>query len=155
MLSVTASTVVSAAPERIWDLISDTTRYAEWVQGTEKVTRSEGPAREGSTYDEVNPILGPWKARTTWTVVEFAPLHRQVHTSGDIPLASHFDVIMELESHGTTTRFTLTLQATPALGPVGLGFERLMRRMVERDNRKTADNLVELVRREQVERHPA
>jgi hypothetical protein len=41
------------------------THYAEWVEGTADPTRTDGPAREGSTYHEVNPILGPWKARTS------------------------------------------------------------------------------------------
>ena len=43
----------------------DTSRYADWVAGTDAVTRTDGPARQGSTYDEVNPILGPWKAKSS------------------------------------------------------------------------------------------
>ena len=69
MLHVTASAVVPASQERVFELLSDTARYSEWVTGTNAVTRTDGPAREGSTYDEVNPILGPWKASTTWRVV--------------------------------------------------------------------------------------
>ena len=68
MLSVTASAVVPAPQEQVFALLSDTSRYSEWVTGTDAVTRTDGPARTGSTYDEMNPILGPWKAST-----KFAP----------------------------------------------------------------------------------
>ena len=154
MLSITASAVVPAAPERVWDIVSDTTRYAEWVERTDEVPRSVGPARAGCVYEEVNPVLGPWKARTKWTVVEFAPPLRQVHTTEDVPLARGFDVMIELEPDGPATRMTLTLRATPALGPVGFLFERLMRGRVERDTRKTVENLVDLVRRDQAAKRP-
>jgi carbon monoxide dehydrogenase subunit G len=155
MLRITASAVVPAAPERVWDIICDTTRYAEWVERTDEVPRSVGPAREDSVYEEINPVLGAWKARTRWTVVEFAPPRRQVHTSEDVPLARRFDVMIELQPEGTATRMTLTLRATPALGPVGFLFERLMRGRVERDTRKTVENLVDLVRRDQAAKSPA
>ena len=69
-LEVTASAMVPAPPDQVFGLISETDRYSEWVTGTDAVTRTDGPAREGSTYDEVNPILGPWKAKTHWRVVE-------------------------------------------------------------------------------------
>ena len=47
--------------------------------------RRTGP-RGCRTYDEVDPILGPWKASTTWHVVEHEPPRRSVHTTRDIPL---------------------------------------------------------------------
>lgn len=53
----------------------------------------------GSTYDEVNPIIGPWKARTHWKVVEFTAPQRPVHVSS------------EAESIKTWT--TVTEPATP------------------------------------------
>ena len=65
MMEVTAYAVVPAPPDRVWELVCDTSRYAEWVEGTDEVTRTDGPAAPESTYDEVNPILGPWKANRT------------------------------------------------------------------------------------------
>src|SRR5688500_4093761 len=119
MLKVCASELVPLPPDEVWELLSDTTRYPAWVEGTAEVTRTEGPAREGSTYDEVNPIAGPWKARTSWRVTEFTPPRRQVHRSTDVPFTSSFDVIMEVEPEGEGTLVTLTLQGTPSSGPVG------------------------------------
>jgi carbon monoxide dehydrogenase subunit G len=134
MLEVTASALLPAPPERVWELVCDTTRYAEWVEGTQEVTRTDGPARQGSTYDEVNPILGPWRARTRWTVVELDPPRRQVHRSADVPTARRFDVVMELEPEGEGTRFTLTLRGGGAAA-------RLISPLVARDNRRTVENL--------------
>ena len=150
MLSVVASSYVPAPPEELWELISDTTRYAEWVEGTDAVTRTDGPAWEGSTYDEANTLLGPWKARTSWRVTEYTPHRRQVHVSTDVPLAKSFEVVMELEPHDQGTLFVVTLNAQPSLGPLGAVMARLMRGVVDAENRKTVANVADLVaRREQ------
>jgi len=148
MLHVTASAVVPASQERVFELLSDTARYSEWVTGTNAVTRTDGPAREGSTYDEVNPILGPWKASTTWRVVEHEPPRRSVHTTGDIPLSSRFDVVMEVAPEGDASEVTLTLRGEPAAGPIGAVFARLMQGQVDRDNRRSVEAFAELATRE-------
>src|SRR5215211_8067156 len=108
MLHVTASAVVPASQERVFDLLCDTARYSEWVTGTDAVTRTDGPAREGSTYDEVNPILGPWKANTKWRVTEHEAPRRTVHSTGDIPLSSRFEVVMEVAPERDASEVTMT-----------------------------------------------
>ena len=147
-LEVTASAIVTAPPEDVFALLSDTARYSEWVTGTDSVTRTDGPAREGSTYDEVNPVLGPWKAKTHWRVVEHEAPRRSRHETGDIPLSSHFQVVMEVVPEADASRVTLTLRGEPALGPVGATFARLMQGQVERDNRRSVEAFAELATRE-------
>jgi carbon monoxide dehydrogenase subunit G len=147
-LEVTASAIVPASADQVFDLISDTVRYSEWVTGTDAVTRTDGPAAEGSTYDEVNPILGPWKAKTHWRVVEHEAPRRSRHETGDIPLSSHFAVDTEVTPEGDASRVTITLRGEPALGPVGAIFARLMRGQVERDNRRSVEAFAELATRE-------
>ena len=110
MMEVTAYAVVPAPPDQVWELVCDTSRYAEWVEGTDEVTRTDGPAAPGSTYDEVNPILGPWKAKTHWTVTEFEAPRRMVHRGTGLPLTEEFDVIFELAPEGDSTG----LHADPA-----------------------------------------
>jgi carbon monoxide dehydrogenase subunit G len=147
-LEVTASAIVAAPPEDVFALLSDTARYSEWVTGTNEVTRTDGPAVEGSTYDEVNPVLGPWKAKTHWRVVEHEAPRRSRHETGDIPLSSHFQVVMEVAPEGDASRVTLTLRGEPALGPIGGVFARLMQGQVERDNRRSVEAFAELATRE-------
>ena len=147
-LDVAASATIATTPERLWQLISDTTRYAEWVEGTETVARTDGPAVPTSTYVEVNPILGPWKTTATWTVVESQPPHRQVHSSHDIPLSNEFLVIMEIAAQGDASRLTHTLRATSSYGPLGAAFFGLLRRRTRRNNEHSVRNLSEIATRE-------
>jgi carbon monoxide dehydrogenase subunit G len=148
VIEVIASAIVPAPQQRVWEAICDTSRYAEWVEGTDEVTRTDGPARLGCSYDEVNPVLGPWQARSSWEVTEFEPPRRQVHRGTGLPLTREFHVIFELASEGDSTGFTLTLRAEPSLGPVGGTFAALMRGQIARDNRRSAENLAALVARE-------
>ena len=147
-LDVSSSETVPAPPERVWELLCDTARYAEWVAGTEAVTRTDGPAAPGSTYDEVNPMVGPWKSKTRWTVEEFDPPRRQVHRGEGIPTASEFRVIMEVAPAGEGSEVTITLRGTSSMGPLGALMTSVMRGQVERDNRKSVQNLARLATRE-------
>lgn len=146
-IEVTASAVMPATPERVWELVSDTSRYADWIAGTAEVTRTDGPAREGSTYDEVNPIIGPWRAKTRWTVIEFDPPRRQVHRSVDIPFASEFLVIIEIAPSGAGSEATFTLQAEPSLGVLGASILGALKSQTRKDNERTVRSLAELAAR--------
>jgi hypothetical protein len=145
---LSASAVVPISPDRLWALLCDTRRYAEWVEGTEAVTRTDGPAVLGSTYEEVNPILGPWKAKASWTVVEFKAPHHQVHRSEDIPMAAEFLVVMEVEPVGDAAKITHTLRAGSSLGPLGAATFALLERRTRRDNERSVQNFSELACRE-------
>lgn len=143
-VEVTASAVIAASRAELWELICDTRRYAEWVEGTAAVTRSDGPAREGSTYDEINPIVGPWRAKTRWTVTEFDPPHRQVHRTEDIPFASEFLVIIDLTPSGDGSEVTVTLRPKPSLGLLGASVHRILKSQTRKDNERTVRRLAEL-----------
>ena len=138
---VTASRDIPASPAAVWDVLCDTEHYAEWAVGTDAVSRTDGPAGLGVTYDEINPILGPWRSATRWDITEFDEGRRMVHSSADLPLARDFRVTMEVVASGTGTRVTLTLQADESLGPVGWLFAKAMAPLVGRDNRRSLVNL--------------
>ncbi len=146
-LEVTASAPVAAPAEAAWEVLCDTSRYAEWVAGTDAVTRTDGPAREGSTYDEVNPIAGPWKGKSHWTVTSFEPPRRQVHRGeGIAPTVKWLEITMEAAPVGDdASEVTLTLRGESALGPLGALMLAALRGSVEKDNRKSAENFAELV----------
>ena len=146
-VQVSASGPVAAPAAAVWDLLSDTVRYAEWVEGTDEVTRTDGPAREGSTYDEINPIAGPWKGRSRWTVTTFDAPHRQVHRGeGIAPTVKWLEVEMAVTPVGEDAcEVTITLSAESALGPLGAAMMAALKGQVERDNRRTVENLAGLV----------
>jgi hypothetical protein len=81
-------------------------------------------------------------------VVEHDAPRRTRHETGDIPLSSHFQVVMEVAPEGDASRVAMTLRGEPALGPVGAVFARLMQGQVERDNRRSVEAFAELATRE-------
>jgi uncharacterized protein YndB with AHSA1/START domain len=74
--SVMVSRVIPASQEEIWQVLDDTSRYAEWVPQTLEVTRNDGEAVVGATYDERNTVFGPIKGSSRWRVVERDPGRR-------------------------------------------------------------------------------
>jgi len=146
-MEVSASGPVVAPASEVWDYLCDTSRYAEWVAGTDKVTRTDGPAREGSTYDEINPIVGPWKGRSHWTVTSFDAPNRQAHRGeGIAPTVRWLEIEMAVTPAGEdVSEVTLTLSGESALGPLGALMFTALKGQVERDNRKSVENLARLV----------
>lgn len=148
-LEVTASATVAAPAEQVWELLCDTSRYADWVDGTDEVTRTDGPAQPGSTYDEVNPIMGPWKARSRWTVTEFDPPRSQTHSGEGFPLTKEFSVVMAVAPvDDSTSEVTITLRGASSGGPLGSLQYALLKGQVDRDNKKTVENFAALAARE-------
>ena len=146
-IQVSASGPVVAPASEVWELLCDTSRYAEWVAGTDEVTRTDGPAREGSTYDEINPIAGPWKGRSRWTVTTFDAPHRQVHRGeGIAPTVKWMEIEMAVTPVGDDAcEVVLTLTGESALGPLGSLMSTAFKGQLDRDNRKSVENLAALV----------
>jgi hypothetical protein len=148
-IEVTASAVTAAPPAQLWELVSDTSRNPEWVEATAAVIRSDGPARQGSTYDEINPIMGPFRAKTRWTVIEFDPPNRQVHRSEDVPFARETLVIIDLAPSGDGSKVTVTLRAS------GRIFLRLLKRQQRKGNERSVRKLAALAARAVQQRNAA
>jgi uncharacterized protein YndB with AHSA1/START domain len=135
---------VAAPVERVWELMCDTSRYAEWGAQTLEIPRTDGPAQMGSTYEERVPFIGPWKVVLHWRVSEFEPPRRLVHT-GQVWYARELVSEMECSPGEEGTTFTMTLRATPRLGAVGGMLERALAGSVQRNWDRTVENFKELV----------
>jgi uncharacterized protein YndB with AHSA1/START domain len=141
-----AETLVIAAPvQRVWALLADTGRYAEWVESCLEVTYHHGEAALGGIYKEVGHGLGPLPAHTTWRVAEIdAPRYRR-DTGTGMPLVSGLESIFELEPEGeqAATRFTWRNRYRPALGPLGRRIDALgqgeLRAMMRRSMTRLAE----------------
>lgn len=146
--SITASAVVEAPIEKVWELVSDSSRYAEWVDGTLEVLRTDGPTQLGATYDERTRISGPWKATTRWRVTEFDPPRRQVHDGQGVATAKDMSLLIELAPTGEQTEVTLTLRYTPAFGALGALIDRAVKGTVTRAQQRSAQSFASLIARE-------
>lgn len=146
---IVASADVKAPAEQVWAIACDTSRYAEWVESTLQVTRTDGPARLGATYDERTRISGPWTASTHWRVTEFDAPHRQVHAGEGVATARDMAVIIELAPSGQDTHFTLTIRYTPRFGVFGAVIDRAIAGKLKRAQQRSANAFAALVARKQ------
>ena len=103
---IAASSTIAAPHDKVWELFCDTGRYAEWVEGTLEVVRTDGPARLGVTYDERTRIAGRWKTSTHWRVSEFEPPRRRVHEGTGVSAGRGLGIELDCLSKGDSTQVT-------------------------------------------------
>jgi uncharacterized protein YndB with AHSA1/START domain len=150
-----SETAVLAVPvERVWEVVSATNRYAEWVDGVLAVTDHHGTATIGKTYSERNRTVGPLTTRSTWTVREVDAPRRRVDTgTGFAPMHDMTNVFelspVELDAGGRDstagTRLTYTVRYRPGLGPVGRLIDRLQQPGLRKSFQASMRNLEDLV----------
>jgi uncharacterized protein YndB with AHSA1/START domain len=146
--SVTVSRVIPAPSERIWEVLDDTSRYAEWVPQTIEVTRNDGEAVVGATYDERNTVVGPLKGSSRWRVTERDPGRYSLHEGEGLPLLKNLSIEFRTEPAGESTEVTSTLRYDPTLGPLGGLIDKAAHGQTVAAQEKALANLEELVRRE-------
>ena len=117
--TVTVSRVIPAAPDEIWRVLDDTSRYAEWVPQTLEVTRNDGEAVVGATYDERNTVFGPIKGNSRWRVVERDEGRYSLHEGEGLPLVANVSIEFRTQPAGESTEVTSTLRYDTTLGPIG------------------------------------
>jgi uncharacterized protein YndB with AHSA1/START domain len=144
--SVTVSRVIPAPAEEIWSILDDTRRYAEWVPQTLEVTRSDGEAGLGATYDEKNQVVGPIKGSSRWRVVERDEGRYSRHEGEGLPLVKNVSIEFSTQPAGESTEVTSTIRYDTTLGPVGSLIDRLAHGQTVAAQEKALANLEELVR---------
>ncbi|MER6556378.1 SRPBCC family protein [Streptomyces sp. NPDC001027] len=151
---VVAETAVIDAPiGRVWDVISRTDRYAEWVAGVIEVTDHHGVAAVGRTYAERNRTLGPLRTASVWTVGEIEPFKRRVDTgAGFAPLqdvTSTFEFRPVQSADGReVTEMLYQVEYAIALGPLGLLLDAVQQPAMRVGMRTSMANLSTLLRSE-------
>lgn len=150
---VTEQAVINAPLGRVWDVISRTDRYAEWVAGAIEVTDHHGVATVGRTYAERNRTLGPLKTDSVWTVEEIDPFKRRVDTgTGFAPLQNVTNVFEFLPVQSgdgrETTEMIYQVEYTIGLGPVGDLLNRVQEPAMRSAMRTSMTNLDRLLRSE-------
>ncbi|MEW2050732.1 SRPBCC family protein [Streptomyces sp. NPDC005476] len=150
---VAEKAIVNASVERVWEVISRTDRYAEWVAGAIEVTDHHGVATVGRTYAETNRTLGPLRTSSVWTVREIDPLKRRVDTgTGFAPLQDLTNVFEFQPVTGPdgqdATEMTYQVEYTLGLGPLGLLLDSIQQPGMRAGMRTSMANLDTLLRSE-------
>lgn len=125
---VTETAVLAVPIDRVWAVISETHRYADWVHGVLEVTDHHGEATVGKTYAERNRTVGPLTTRSTWTVQEVQAPHRRMDTGvGFDPMYDLANIFTLRAMDAAHTEMTFTVQYRPGLGPLGRLIDVLQR----------------------------
>ena len=119
MPTVTQSLEIPAAPEQVWALATDWSRYGEW-----NITHTnfpEGPPANvaGSTFKETITIMG-MPGEASWTVAESSEPMRSVWT-GQGPMGITLGTRLEFapSEQGTTVSISISFDGGPLAGPIG------------------------------------
>ena len=141
---VTASTVIDASPDVVWDLYCDPHRYPEIAHATERMLHvPDGPMDVGYTYREIG-VMGPFKSEDEWLVTEFEPKRRQVHVADDGTARTHLEIDIEPTPTGcrVTQRFGVEPRGAMKV-VIGVLWPLFMRRLAQRAMRITVANYKE------------
>jgi hypothetical protein len=72
-----SSASVQAAPEKVWEILTDASRYPEWNPAVDRVEGDIAPGRKIKLFVPISPGRA-----FRLTVAEFQPPHRMVWTGG-------------------------------------------------------------------------
>lgn len=147
---VRVTATLDAPVEAVWEVVDDTARYAEWVDGALEVLEHHGRARVGGTYRERNRTVGPLTAESTWTVREVEPRTRRVDTGeGLAPLRGLTNTFTFVPvDGGRRTEMTYEVRFSLRLGPLGALVGRVLAASLAGEFRRSMARLDEVLRSE-------
>jgi hypothetical protein len=145
---ITEKAVIPAALERVWEVLSATHRYAEWVDVCLEVTDHHGEATVGGTYSERNSVLGPLTTRSTWTVREVVPMTRRVDSGTGFALVRDLTSAFYLRPVPEGTELTYEVTYDFGLGRIGVFVDKAQQGGQRAAMRRSMANLAELLRSE-------
>jgi uncharacterized protein YndB with AHSA1/START domain len=118
MTVVRSSVLIAAPPERVWAVVMDPQRLAEWVTIHRAVRDvSPGPPHEGSHMDQVLHLRGA-DIRVHWRLVECVP-PTLARWEGHGPARSQALIEYRLVAVPDGTRFDYENEFRPPFGTVG------------------------------------
>ena len=144
--SVTVSRVIPAPQDEVWRVLDDTSRYAEWVPQTLAVTRNDGEAVVGATYDERNRVFGPIKGSSRWRVVERDVGRYSLHEGEGLPLVANVSIEFRTQAAGESTEVTSTLRYDTTLGPLGAVIDKAAHGQTVAAQKQALANLEQIVK---------
>lgn len=109
---------IAAPPERVWEIVMDPHRLADWVTIHRRLGDVPARLRRGSTFEQTLNLRGA-HLHVAWTVVDLEEPRRAVW-QGQGPAHSRASIVYELHPHGDdATRFEYTNEFKPPGGALG------------------------------------
>ena len=145
-MKVQRDITIEAPPEKVWDVLMDPKRLADWVSIHQKLKDHPGaPLEQG---DELTQCLRLMHKNfdVKWKVKQADEPHKAVW-QGSGPMRSKAEVVYELKSDGDGgTSFHYENEFKAPMGPFGAFFaDKAFQRTSEREADKTLDNLKALL----------
>ena len=110
MRRVTASALVGASRDEVWELYDDIDGMPRWIPGVREIRYLSGPARVGTVYRERHRT-GGIPATAQWEITEHRRPVRQVHVSVSGSMERTRIVTFEARGSGTWVHQVMELRS--------------------------------------------
>ena len=126
MSKVVTDIDIAAPPERVWELVMDSSRFGEWVTIHRKINKADpGPPRPGMKMEQVLCLRGA-HFKVKWTLDECVDGRRAVW-EGKGPVMSHARTAYLLQPDGNGgTRFHYENEFKAPAGPLGAAASKMI-----------------------------
>jgi len=147
MSQVRTEIAIDAPPERVWEIVMDPRRLADWVTIHRRVERVPARLERGATFEQTLNLRGA-HLHVVWTVVDIDPPRRAVW-EGQGPAHSRAAIVYELRDDGENrTIFEYTNEFKPPGGPLGAVAGRvLVGGLSQREAQRSLQRLKQLAER--------
>jgi uncharacterized protein YndB with AHSA1/START domain len=110
-----ARTFIHAAPEDVFNVLSNAQTYEHWVVGCQQIRQTDAAFPEPGSSFEHRIGIGPLRLQDITTVVEAWPPHRLVLRTRAWPLG---ETLVELRMHGRPSGTAIEMRQQPSAGPI-------------------------------------
>jgi uncharacterized protein YndB with AHSA1/START domain len=148
MTRVHCAIEIDAPPARVWAVVMDPRRLADWVTIHRRIGEAPDRLQRGSTFEQTLNLRGA-PLHVEWTVVDLDPPRRAVW-EGSGPAHSRASIVYELRPAGEDgTRFDYTNEFKPPGGTLGAVAGRvLVGGLSQREAQRSLQRLKQLVEAE-------
>src|SRR3954470_16470809 len=110
-----ARTFIHAAPEDVFNVLSNADAYEYWVVGCQEIRDADEAFPEPGSSFEHRIGIGPLRVQDVTTVVESSPPRRLVLRTRAWPLG---ETLVELRMQGRADGTEVEMRQQPAAGPI-------------------------------------
>jgi uncharacterized protein YndB with AHSA1/START domain len=135
---------IDVPPTRVWEVLCDATRFADWVENTIEVHRGEALQGVGSTYAERFRLSGMLTSDVQWTVVEFEPPGLLRMKGEGARAVRELELEYRVDAEGERSEVSSTYAYLPRFGVLGVLLQLIVRGNVVADQCRSLRTLAQV-----------